>query len=224
MAGAQCQVAQRAVQVVREQLGELPLQGNEGVLHHIVPANARQRFQCMARREDHHEGQLEQRLCGDVRARRALGPHAKIHLAAGHARQHAVHLAVGQPHLHVRMGVAECGDHLGQQRAGHELRGRDAHHAFFERLQIVDAVQHAFEVLQDLVHQRIEAAPRFRQPDAPRAALDQAHAQGLFQLLDLPAQGRLRHMQRGGGLGEAAGAHQRHQGAQLPQGHIHMKN
>ena len=50
------------MQVQRQALGELALQRNEGVLHHIAPANAGQGFQRVSLGEDHHEGHFEQRL------------------------------------------------------------------------------------------------------------------------------------------------------------------
>lgn len=109
---------------------------------------------------------------------------------------------------------AKCRHHLRQQGAGQQLRRGHAHHALAQGLEVIHPVQHGFQVLQYLVHQRVQALAGFGQADAARAALDQAHAQGGLQFLDLPAEGRLREVQRGGGLGEAAGAHQRHQGAQ----------
>jgi hypothetical protein len=44
-----------------------------------------------------------------------------------------------------------------------------------------------------------------------------------FQLLDLAAQGRLRHVQVVGGQRKAAGLGQRHEGAHLAQAGIHKK-
>ncbi|MNY68908.1 hypothetical protein D3C86_2067530 [compost metagenome] len=57
--------------------------------------------------------------------------------------------------------------------------------------------------------------------DCARGPVEQAHAQGFFQLPDLLRQGRLGDVQRLGGAGEAAVVGDRQQIAQMSQQHGH---
>ncbi len=83
------------------------------------------------------------------------------------------------------------GDHFRQQRARHQLRRRDAHHAFAQIGMIGNVTQGAVQVVDDLREQRVEFAPDIGQGDLARTAVNHACAQRLFQLLDQPRQGRL---------------------------------
>jgi hypothetical protein len=135
--------------------------------------------------------------------------------------QHVLDGAVGQAHLHARVLSAVGRNHIGQQRAGHQLRRGDAHHALAQGLEIVDAGQRTIQVLQGFFHQRHKAAAYLGEADAAGVAVHQAHAQCRLQFLDQAAERRLRHVQRTRRLGKTARAGQRHEGAQLAQADIH---
>ena len=66
------------------------------------------------------------------------------------------------------------------------------------------AEQRAVEVVEQLLHLAREVAADGGQADAPRRAVEQAHAQRLLELVDAAAEGRLRDVHRLGGAAEVA--------------------
>ncbi|MNY29844.1 hypothetical protein D3C86_1639110 [compost metagenome] len=73
--------------------------------------------------------------------------------------------------------------------------------------------------LQDATGVFEKALARQGQPRLAVVALEQQHAEGMFQQLDLPAQGRLGHVQAGGGAAEMQLFGHGHEAAQLMQLH-----
>ena len=84
-----------------------------------------------------------------------------------------------------------------------------------------EEVERTVQILQQARHQRVKLATRFRKAHLACAAVDQLHAQGLLNLLDQAAEGRLGHMQTGGCIGKTARVGQSHKGPQLAQRDIH---
>ena len=108
-------------------------------------------------------------------------------------------------------------DHLGQvvidrrRHAGHRdlahARGRDA----------ANAKQGVVELVEQFAHLALEVAADGGQRHAPRGALEQPHAEGLFELVDAAAERRLRQVDRLGRLAEVAELGYRAEGEQVVQ-------
>ena len=217
----QVEIAYHLVQVAREFLRELPLQGDEGKFRQAPPRHHLLRCQRMSRREDDVKGLCEQRFGLDFSGDITFRSDAQIGFTREHAGRDRFHAAVDQMDRHVREFAHETGQHFRQQGCRHQLRCGDAHDAAFERLERGHFVQYFIQVGQNLFHQRIEFASDLGELYSPRVAIEELHAQGVLQLLDRAAQGRLGRVQMLGGDGETAEPRDREKSAQLAQSDIH---
>ncbi|MCY1442277.1 hypothetical protein D9M71_586410 [compost metagenome] len=121
--------------------------------------------------------------------------------------------------LHVGVGALEAVDQVGQIIAGHQ-----AGHAYGQAAgNLVGALlQAALGVLhggQDQVRLAQELVALVGQGHALGVAVEQAHADFLFQLLDGQGQGRLRDEHRLRGSGDRAGLGDGDEVADLAEGH-----
>ena len=80
------------------------------------------------------------------------------------------------------------------------------------------------EIAQYLVHDGEQISPHLSQRYRSRAAIEESHAQGFLELVDLGAQCRLRGVERLGGLGETPEMADRDESAQLTEVYIHRKS
>ncbi len=71
--------------------------------------------------------------------------------------------------------------------------------------------------MQDALERHEQIAARLRERDVPLVAVEQLHADGGLELLNLHGERRLRHVQLGRGAREAAGAGEREKGADVAQ-------
>ncbi|GAA3148461.1 hypothetical protein GCM10020001_084800 [Nonomuraea salmonea] len=138
------------------------------------------------------------------------------------AAQQAVHLPRGHPFVQDDVDVGELLGQAAQQRAEH-ADGRDggepephgARRAAGDPARPVargvDQREHAPGVLQ-------EAAPGVGEHDAAVVTLQQGHADGAFELLDVPAERRLRHAQAVGRAAEVQLFGDRDEGPDLVEG------
>jgi hypothetical protein len=74
----------------------------------------------------------------------------------------------------------------GHQGGGEQLRHRHPHHALLAAALVHHAVQQLVEVVQHRLQHRAQALAGIGQVHTARAAVDQAHAQGLLQSLTRP--------------------------------------
>ncbi|MNS99027.1 hypothetical protein D3C72_1334130 [compost metagenome] len=152
---------------------------------------------------------------GFVRA----GAHAEAEVGAAfvHRGTHRFGRPFDQRELHLRMLLAELGDGAGQQRhAGRgQRRDRQVAAAAFEELR--QLAERAVEVLQDAQRDRQQLAPRRRELDVPRVAVEQARAHQVFDDAHRAAQRRLRHVQRLRGGAEVGGLRDFDEGLELLQ-------
>ena len=115
----------------------------------------------------------------------------------------------------IRLG--QLADRARQQTGGHRRQRGDRDEAAPVREQLVGARGDRLDVDQDALERHEQIAARLRQRDMPLVAVEQLHADGGLELLNLHGERGLRHVQLGRGAREAAGAGEREKCADMPQ-------
>ena len=195
-----------------------------GVEHKRLGGQLRQRGgrgeQRVTGGEHSHQAVFHQHALDDGRVVDANPPEAHIDapglecfdlLQGGHLRQPQLQLQ--------RLVVAQAADQLRQhavQRRGCET---DAQPGLLALANAAGVVADLVQLFEQHIGVFIEKPPGLGQPQRA-AALQQDHAQFLFQLLDLPAQRRLGDVQAFGGAGEVEGFAQHLEIAQVTQFHV----
>ncbi len=166
-----------------------------------------------------HQAILHQHALDDGRVVNANAPEAHINtpglerlnlLQGGHLRQAQFQLQ--------RLMVAQPSNQLRQHAVQGRWREANAQPGLFALANTPRGVANLGQLFQQHIAVLIEKPPGLGQPQRA-AALQQNHAQFIFQLLDLPAQWRLGDVQANGGAGEVEGLTQHLEIAQMTQFH-----
>ena len=122
-----------------------------------------------------------------------------------------------------RRAFAQAPDHVCEQRAADTFHGGNGNVADARALQSLDVRARAVEVLQHDEHVARDRLACRGQLDAIGKAVEQRRADFALEPLDAAAERGLRHMQRGGGAPEAAGAGERREGFDLAEVESHAQ-
>jgi hypothetical protein len=98
-------------------------------------------------------------------------------------------------HVDVRVTAREAREMRYEPQRSKSRRRRDDNGVHLRRA--AQASRAVVQLLERVLHGSIEQLTVFRQQQRPRAALEQLEAEVLFELLNLPAHGRLRQMELG---------------------------
>jgi hypothetical protein len=99
---------------------------------------------------------------------------------------------------------AKAGDDFRQDSGGEGGQGRKPHDSAPHRRHIASLAHDGVEISQYALERGQEIAPDTGRGDASGIAVEQAHAQSLFEITDLNRQRGLRQMQEICGTGETA--------------------
>ncbi len=109
---------------------------------------------------------------------------------------------VADPDDDALVGAGERGDGPRQDAGGDRRQRADRDGAAAMRRQVARVLQHRRHVERDALERRHQLAAGLGQRHPPVVAIEQADAEGGFELADLHRQRRLRHVQRRRGAGE----------------------
>ena len=171
----------------------------------------------VARRHDGEQAIDEQHLARQRAIARREAADAEIHLPAlhqgGDRRGDAILHANGDAGIRLRQLL----DGLRHQRGGHRRQRRHGHQAAPMFPQLLRAGGNRLDVDQNALEGHQQLAAGLRQRHVPLVAIEQPHAHGALELLNLYGQGRLRHVQLGGGACEAACTGEHEKGADVAE-------
>ena len=163
-------------------------------------------FVDVGRRRIDVEMHREELALDQIWLQRLAQPDRAISLAHGQ-----VQFLIGQDELEVdlRIELEEFGNALRQPPGAEPYGGGDAQQARRSVLGLGQPHLDAFELHQHVVRGSVEHLALFRQHKAASMPVEQRHADLLLERAHLPRDGRLRQVQRIGGMRERAGLRRR---------------
>lgn len=168
-----------------------------------------------------HQAQALQveRLAVDLHRTRLAEGHAKVQAIVDQRRLQGVLGQLLEAQLDARIALIERIHQGAHQIAGEGRRHAQAQAAATEVAHLVDRSLRRFQLAQGTPRMKQVQLAGIGGTHAPAGAVEQLHAQLLFQLPHLLRQGRLRNVQRLGGAGEVAMLGDSEQVAQVAKQH-----
>lgn len=199
-------LAHRAVELLAR-IGALRQQ-DQVVAQHVAPMQrAAFSVQAVAFGVDGAKAILGQRRERQVRRRLGQRADGELDLVGAQHGHQLVVVGLDHPHFQCRMQLTQRADRHRQQRQRGRGQGAQRHVAAPHRRQVRQAAIGFFQVGDGALRAGIEVLPGRGQADAAGGALEQSQAQHVLQVLDQRGEGRLRHAQLAGGVGERTGIH-----------------
>ncbi len=168
-----------------------------------------------------HQAQTLQveRLAVDLHRTRLAEGHAKVQAIVDQRRLQGVLGQLLEAQLDARIALIERIHQGAHQIAGEGRRHAQAQAAATEVAHLVDRSLRRFQLAQGTPRMKQVQLAGIGGTHAPAGAVEQLHAQLLFQLPHLLREGRLRNVQRLGGAGEVAMLGDSEQVAQVAKQH-----
>ena len=161
------------------------------LLIELVPTDAAAPGQRMIATTGDNVALLHKRFELDFGILRAEKTQTEIRLAIDHRTQHIVSAGIEDFDLDPRKLLVIARDHAGHEVVRRRGHAGDGDMAQTGRGDFADAEQGNVEIIQQAFDAGHEAAPGLGQADLARGALEQFHAEGIFELFNAPAQRRL---------------------------------
>ena len=173
----------------------------------LAQRDMRQMRQCVVWPHEGIDGRRTAIRHRDVALRSAAVGDGDVGLAAQQRLRGGLRSAHAQLKLHARILLAELCNHARQKLDGKARRAAHAHHTAPQALQRLNVRDHTIglqRIAACVIRQHFARRTRHH---ATRAALEQRHAQQLFQRRNLATDCRRRHIQSQSGLAHRAASH-----------------